>query len=488
MTAIEKFVMTDYVKKSYILQDSNNDSMVIKELEKMGFFFEDGLDSKVFFDANIFADYMIHEVIAVRNSTDSIYLYHLKKHLYVEVREDMLKILCTDIMNQLCNLWTIHRGAIGLEAFRCKVRTTVTSFSSKVWLNLKNGLFNLKTMKLEGHSPKIPLATQLPITYDPNAVCPRFMRFMDEITNKDQELINVLQEVIGYCSCQSVKAEKAFLFYGNGKNGKSVLEKVMEQLVGKDNVSHVMLSNLSDSFGLAPLVNKTLNIAAETELNGNFKTDLFKSIVSGDSVLVNEKYKPATSQVLYCKLVFLCNSLPRVNDISYGFFRKIMLIPFNVTISDKKQDVHLYEKLVKELPGIFNWAMEGLCRLRKNKYQFSRCQAVDDCIRQYQEEINPTAVFWRDTYNSDPNGRLVKSEIYKDYCKWADDNNTDAVSLKRFWEQLNAKAKAPESPIKLNEVKLHGKRYIKGYSRIRTGNSIQTGAANNKICQNHQEV
>lgn len=473
MPAIEKFVMTDYVKTSHLLQDSDDESALIEELGKIGFSFKDGLDSQVFFDANVFADYMIHAVTAVRDGADSIYLYHWKKHLYVEVREEMLKILCADVMNQICDLWTISRGAIGLEAFRNKIRITLKSFSSKFWLNLRNGLFNLKTMKLESHTPKRPLATQLPITYDPDASCPRFIQFMDEITNKDQELIDVLQEVIGYCLCQSVKAEKAFLFYGNGKNGKSVLAKVMEQLAGKDNVSHVMLSNLSGDFGLAPLVNKTLNIAAETESKGYLKTDLFKAIVSGDTVSVNEKYKPVTTQVLYCKLVFLCNSLPRVDDDSYGFIRKIMLIPFNVEISDEMQDVDLYEKLVKELPGIFNWAIKGLSRLRKNKYQFSPSQAVDGCMRQYKEEINSTAVFWNDIYKVDPKGRLVRSEIYKDYCKWAEDNGMDAVSLNRFWKQMDKNTKGSEWSIELNEVKVHGKRYIKGYSRISAGNRKQ---------------
>ena len=214
MSAIEKFVMTDYVKTSQLLQDSDDESTLIEELGKIGFFFKDGLGSQESFAPNVFADYMMHAVMAVRDGDDSIYLYHWKKHLYVEVREEMLKILCADVMNQICDLWTISRGAIGLEAFRNKIRITVKSFSSKFWLNLRNGLFNLKTMKLESHTPKRPLATQLPITYDPDASCPRFMQFMDEITNEDQELIDVLQEVIGYCLCQSVKAEKAFLFYG----------------------------------------------------------------------------------------------------------------------------------------------------------------------------------------------------------------------------------------------------------------------------------
>lgn len=458
---IEEYVNRDYLLSPTSREDTNE---ILKQLETIGFFNESTTVKPRFqFDPNIFADYLCRCVTAVRDENDNIYLYR-NNGVYVEAQDWLLKILCKQLMNQLLPLWSLSYEHSGLESFRRDVKTVVKHFNATDRINLQNGILSIDQMKLKVHTPHFYSTVQLGISYDDQADCPRFIQFIQEITANNSQLAVVLQEIVGYCLCQSTKAEKAFLFYGNGKNGKSVLAKVMENLVGSDNVSHVTLADLNDNFGLETMVNKNLNIAAENDLRGKLGTSRFKAIVSGDCLNVNRKYLRAISQPLYCKLVFLVNTLPNSNDFSFGFYRKLMIVPFTSTFTNP--DVNLIDKLMTELSGILNWGLEGLKRLRQNDYQFSHCEAIKLCNDEYQNSQNPTGIFFWETYKQDEKGRLIQSEIYMDYCSWARENSMEPVSLTQFWTMLNKKAEEPNSLIKLNRKKDRKHRYIIGYSRI----------------------
>lgn len=471
MATAKKINYKDYVDPAYLLKESKNEDVNLRnhenwyELGKMGYKCVpvSGHDT-IHFDPNVFSAYMCEAMIAVRDESDNIYLYNRKKGVYVKAKDWMLQILCKQLMNQIMNRWSLNYERLGVESFRRDVNEIVSEFRSSRYINLKNGILDIDKNKLLKHTPKLRSLSQLNIKYQKDAKCPQFEKFIEDITGGDDELATVLQEIVGYCLCQSTKAEKAFFFYGGGRNGKSVLSGVMERLVGKRNVSHVKLSELNGNFGLHPMLNKTLNVAAENHFSGKFNPDRLKEIASGDSINVNIKYQDAVSSAMYCKLVFMANTLPPVSDYSYGFFRKLMIVPFNVTI--KEPDVDLRDKLKMELPGILNWALVGLRRLKKNHYQFSHCEAIESRTREYYEQQNPTGQFFFETYREDPNGKIVKSEIYSDYCVWAQNAGLDPENRNAFWNMLKKKAEEPDSKMKLVETKDSKNRYIKGYSRI----------------------
>ena len=395
----KKINYQDYVDPACLLKKSKRKNVNIRnqetwcELGKMGFTYVSGSGhDTIHFDPNVFAKYMYEAVIAVRDENDNVYLYNRNKGVYEEAKDWMLQILCKQLMNQISDQWSLNYERLGMESFRREVHTVISEFRAVRYINLKNGILDIYKKELLKHTPKLHSLSQLNIKYQKGAKCPLFEKFIEDITDGDEELAVVLQEIVGYCLSQSTKAEKVFFFYGGGRNGKSVLAGIMEQLVGKRNVSHVKLSELNGNFGLYPMLHKTLNIAAENHFAGKFNPDRLKEIASGDSVNVNIKYQDAVSQAMYCKLVFLANSLPPVSDHSFGFFRKLMIVPFLVTI--KEPDVDLSDKLKKELPGILNWALVGLRRLVKKKYQFSHCEVIETYTRKYYEQQNPTGLFF----------------------------------------------------------------------------------------------
>lgn len=242
--------------------------------------------------------------------------------------------------------------------------------------------------------------------------------------------------------------------------------------MGSDNISSVPLDRLGESFGISSMVNKTVNISAENELKGKMNTQVFKAIVSGDTININRKYKDDLACRLSTKLIMLVNNLPSTSDITYGYFRKFMILPFNQRFGGENQDVHLFEKLQSEIDGILNWALEGLKRLQEHQYQFSHCSAIEKTMEHYAQSQNPTQEFFHDSYEKKAGGKIQRSEIYADYQSWATRNGMEVVSLQAFWSMLKITAAEPNSGIDLSdERKIKGIKYLCGYIRKNQDNT-----------------
>jgi putative DNA primase/helicase len=179
---------------------------------------------------------------------------------------------------------------------------------------------------------------------------------------------------MGYCLSNSVKAHKMFIFLGEGSNGKSVLCEIMTALAGGiENVSNVPIKDFNQRFSLSQIADKTLNISTENDTNTDLDTQLLKAITAGEPIQMEEKFQSPFSYKPYVKLVFAMNKMPETRDKSYGFERRLTIVPFDMRFVDDptseneiKVDRYLTDKLIKEeLEGILTFAMRGLMRLRK---------------------------------------------------------------------------------------------------------------------------
>jgi putative DNA primase/helicase len=228
------------------------------------------------------------------------------------------------------------------------------------------------------------------------------------------------------------------------------------------------LSDFSQQFGLEGLINKTVNIAAENEMGGKaLKTENFKAIVSGDTITINIKYRPAISYKPSCKLVFLVNNLPDSMDVTSGYFRKLMIVPFPRTIKPDERNVNLIRELLGELPGILNWAIKGLKRLRENKYQFSHSQAIEQCQLSYYDEQNPIKEFFQEHVVVEEGKRTKQSEFHEKYLHWLslqgiDDKGTKSKQI--FWR--NFKIILGNENIKISKKKVNGTIYFDGLTIV----------------------
>lgn len=460
------FNVLDYLNCEYLLKTSDNPEEQNAALQCMGFSQEQSNSGRTVykFDANIFAKYLLHAIYCVQGGGNALFIYN-NNGRYEEAEDWKMAKIIKFLMCQVKDLWSLTRESAALESYKRSVKKQVVVFNETEHLNLLNGMLNVHTLELLKPSKNFYSTIRLPVTYDPTAQCPRFIKFIDEICAGDIELQTVLQEMVGYCLSHNSKAEKAFFLYGSGKNGKSVLAQIIEALIGSENVSCISLEALNNQFGIASMVNKMVNISAENELKGKLNTQIFKSIISGDTVNVTRKYREDMTCHFSTKLIMLVNNLPTTGDVSYGFFRKIVILPFKVRF-EETQDVNLVDKLKREILGILNWALDGLKRLQTQKYQFSRCAAIDHIMQDYANDLNPTKEFFHDFYVSKPDGRIKKSELYSDYQCWASENGVEVVNLPTFWRLLKMKAAEPDSGIDLSkETKNCSIKYLIGYAR-----------------------
>ncbi len=317
------------------------------------------------------------------------------------------------------------------------------SDANKVQINLLNGTFEINqngTRRLKPFDRTDFLTYQLPFEYDPEAKAPIFEKYLNRVL-PDVASQKVLAEFLGYVFIKNgnntLKEEKALVLYGSGANGKSVFFEVVNALLGSENVSSFSLQSLTNDNGYfrAKLANKLVNYASE--INGSLETSFFKQLVSGEPVEARLPYGQPFNLTQYAKLIFNCNSLPKDVEHSEAYFRRFLIIPFSVTIPEEEQDKNLHTKIIEnELAGVFNWVLEGLDRLLKQK-GFSRCEAARQAVEQYRIESNSVQLFLSENaYESNPNDYTLIKEIYSKYKTYCIDDGLRPFNKKNFIKQL----------------------------------------------------
>jgi hypothetical protein len=208
----------------------------------------------------------------VRTLADTEEILYYKNGIYHSGGEQVIKVELEKIAGY--SIKNYQRNEI-ITHIRYRTIVDRNDFDSDVnIINLKNGLVNIMSGEVKLHSPDYLSLVQLPVMYDPAALCPKIIRFLIDIQSR--EGISLIIRFLGYCIYRSACYEKAIMLIGPGKNGKSVLIKLLESFVGQENVSHASLQELTgDRFASADLYGKLVNSFADLEASkltntGNF--------------------------------------------------------------------------------------------------------------------------------------------------------------------------------------------------------------------------
>lgn len=311
-----------------------------------------------------------------------------------------------------------------------------------VLINLKNGTFEITSQGtvLRDFNRSDFITYQLPFEYDPTAISPLFEKYLNRVL-PDKECQLVLAEYLGFVfikhGSNTLKEEKALILYGSGANGKSVFFEVVNALLGAENVSSYSLQSLTNESGYfrANIANKLVNYASE--INGNLEASIFKQLVSGEPVEARLPYGNPFMLTQYAKLIFNCNELPKDVEHTNAYFRRFLIIPFNVTIPEKEQDKRLHTKIIEnELSGVFNWMLAGLNRLLEQK-RFSTCNAAQKAIEQYKADSNSVKLFLDENgYVNSPKKREAIKNLYLEYREHCMDDGMKPFNKSNFMKQL----------------------------------------------------
>lgn len=313
-----------------------------------------------------------------------------------------------------------------------------------VLINLLNGTYEISPQgtRLRPFNQSDFLTYQLPFAYDPKAKAPIFEAYINKVL-PDPERQRVLAEYLGFVfirhGSNRLKEEKALILYGTGANGKSVFFEVVNALLGNENVSSFSLQSLTNDNGYfrAKLANKLVNYGSE--INGNLEASIFKLLVSGEPVEARLPYGQPFILRQYAKLIFNCNDLPKDVEHTNAYFRRFLIIPFDVTIPELEQDKNLHTKIIEnELAGVFNWVLAGLTRLLEQK-RFSECEAAKQAVDQYKMESNSVQMFLNENaYKSSPTEYKLIKDLYLSYRIFCNDDGMTPFKKTNFIKQLKA--------------------------------------------------
>lgn len=301
---------------------------------------------------------------SVKTLADTEEILYYKNGIYHPGGEQVIKIELEKIAGY--SIKNYQRNEI-IAHVRYRTIAKREDFDSDInIINVKNGLVNILSGEVKPHSPDYLSLVQLPVKYDPMALCPKIIGFLIDIQSR--EGISLIIRFFGYCIYKSACYEKALMFIGPGKNGKSVLIKLIESFVGQENVSHASLQELTgDRFAGADLYGKLVNTFADLESNKLTNTGIFKTLVSGDSIRAQRKHQQPFSFHNYSKLIFSTNKILRSDDMSYAYYRRWIILIFDKLFDGENQDPELINKLIteEEMSGLLNLALKGLRKLIK---------------------------------------------------------------------------------------------------------------------------
>ena len=342
-----------------------------------------------------------------------------------------------------------------LAYLRIKCHKTASELSINPYIiNLKNTRLDIRSSECLSFSPDAIEFDRIPVTYDPSAYCADLDKMLNRVFLGDREVINLFEEMIGYCLIKHSRFQKAFLFYGSGSNGKSTILDLLKTFLGSRNYSAIALEKVTDRFNTAELEYKLANFGDDVDNVTIKDAGTLKKLFAGNSMLVERKgERPYTAENLYATHIYSCNAIPRSFDKSDGFYRRWLLIPFNArfSVDDEDYDPMIVDKITSPtaLSYLLNIAIRGAQRLMRRGF-FTEPQSVKDALEEYKAD-NSTVLTWINDKELDEDYFLEKPRdaIYSefvDWCKVSGIKSGNVTGKIRFSKEIAQKFDFEEKP------------------------------------------
>lgn len=325
-----------------------------------------------------------------------------------------------------------------LDNYKLIKYKTLKDFNWCNMLNLKNGMINPYDGSPMEHDKIYYSTIMLNYEYDESAKCELWLKTLMEIFEEDKKKIELLQEFFGYCLVPDVEQKKAMLLLGESDTGKSTILFTLRELIGQKNCSSVPLKYLSHPQYTPMMINKLVNIDADVDRNAaNYEAE-FKIITSGEPISCNQKFVETFDFIPKCKVVLAANIFPKITDHSSAFYKRLILLPCDRIFDEKEKNRNLVAQLREELPGILNWAMAGLRRL-KERGRFEHHDFMKNAVQELEDDNNPINTFFDEHIEVVLGAEIEKGILYELFKQWAEKTKTYQLSKNRFGMALYRK-------------------------------------------------
>lgn len=353
-----------------------------------------------------------------------------------------------DTARQRLAKWAISSENIGrvkamLETAKDELEVSAKTENfdqQKMLLNVANGTLDLATGKLLPHNRANQLTKISPVEFQAGAACREWLLFLDTITDSNQELIDFLQRAIGYSLTGATKEQCLFLLYGTGRNGKSTFVETIAALLGdyaRASNFTTFLEKQGDSprNDIARLAGARFVSACETEQGRALAESVVKELTGGDVISARFLNKEFFEFKPMFKIFLAANHKPIIRGQDKGIWRRIKMIPFDVTIPENRVDKSLPEKLRAELPGILNWALAGCLAWQRDGLQ--EPEIVRAATEQYKDESDRLKDFLTECCVRGRKHKVEYKSLYKTYVSYCEENSERAIGKHGFTQALN---------------------------------------------------
>lgn len=442
-------------KKQYILN---------KEMEKMS-----GDEEK----KEVVKKYLTFDSEDKDNRSEVLVEYIKTKLKIFTVKDDQkteMWVYCNGIYipNGSCEIQILLRDILGVSYNAAIAKRVIDKIIAETYIEhdsffsicykdevlVENGILNIFTRELKPFDPNKIFFNKMPVLFNPNAKAPKIDEFLNSVLSKEDDK-KVFYEIAGFALLSEYKYEKAFMFVGEGRNGKTKSLELLKMLVGISSCAALPIYALKgDSFCISELFGKKLNIAGDLNSGDLKETGTFKQLTGRDVIDAKRKFLNNIRFVNHAKMLFACNTLPRVYDYSLGFWGRWILLEFPYTFVSQEEydsredlaklkikDPDIIKKITteEEMSGFLNYALDGLKRLEDNNGNFSYTIGTADIKNTWIRKSDSFTAFAMDKIEESYDSYIVKSELrreYSLYCREHKIKGRSDVAIKNILQEM----------------------------------------------------
>jgi putative DNA primase/helicase len=319
-----------------------------------------------------------------------------------------------------------------------RLAAAIDQWDTDPWLlNTPGGVVDLHTGKMRPHRAD-DYMTMITVVA-PGGDCPRWKKFMNQITGGDGELQRYLQRISGYALTGDTREQQLFFYYGTGNNGKSVWVLVVSYIMNDYHASTSIETFTASKYErhpteLAKLRGKRLVTASETEEGRRWAEARIKELTGGEKIDARFMRQDFFSFYPQFKLLFGGNHMPTLRVVNKAITRRFNRIPFNVTIPDDQVNINLAAELKEEASGILAWMIEGC--LEWQRIGLCPPKVVTDATDSYLESQDVLGEWLEECLERDSYGFVSSRDLFNSWRPWADEREEYVGSETKFVGRL----------------------------------------------------
>ena len=340
---------------------------------------------------------------------------------------------------------------------RCEDRLIVNQddFDKDPWaLPCKNGVIDLKTGQLWPGDPKDLLMKYCPHEWQGlDAPAPMWEKAILDMMNGNQEMADFINRLFGYSITGLTTEHVLPVFWGKGRNGKSLLVETLRFVLGEMAApirSEMLLDQafMKSSSGPNPdimgLKGLRIAFANETDSGRHLSTSQVKQLTGADSLVARNPHdKYETRFYPTHTLYLLTNNKPHVPSWDFAIWKRLILIPFGISFVDEPRhpderliDKELGEKLKQEAAGILAWLVRGCLVWQFQGLNYP--QLVMESTGEYRNEEDFTADFVDECCIIGKEYKCRASDLYDSFTRWWEDNQGKKVPSQKVFGKVMA--------------------------------------------------